>query len=304
MTRLARVTGRAHAAGAALHFYSYFVETHAFLGTSRLSDREKARALRQIAHEGILYGPASFLIRDLLGREEMPLWRASLAGAQRGGLDWLRFALAVARDVSEKCEHENAEEQRSLFLALLCEPDARDAEPGALALRAEQLFALNRFRDARELFERAASKMPRNPHLHYRHGCAAWRIPFEDPGSLDRKTTDELFASAERSLWLAHRLAVEEGPTWALPRRWDQPLVELGWILLETGRITEALDHARDVLARIGRHTAESAFFLGEAAFANEELGTALSAYAHCLRLNPRHQLAAERAAAARAAKG
>ncbi len=162
-----------------------------------------------------------------------------------------------------------------------------------LRLRGGQLLALHEFEEAARCFRLGTKIDSSNPHFHYGLGCALWPPAFENHRRVPASWPEDI-EEAKRELWLAAQLAEAEGPRWGLPTTWDLPLVELGWILLESGLLSDAQAHAAVIKTRLRRHTALSAYFAGQVHEAAGLLGEAISAYEDSLRRDSRFQLSRE----------
>jgi len=279
----------------------YGTLTAEYLRNQPLSaDREFSEL--QLALHGLGFRPAhAIVIAIALNVEHDALWKAALKTSIVDWLKWLRlgitYAKGIRKDIADgRLPPLSIEQQREALLSLVTDLTAvdvsalanTDARAATLMLQGEQFLALHAFEDAARCFRAAASLMPDIADPHYRLGCALWKPAFEYGPERVPASWKEDVAEAERELWTAFRLAEREGRAWVLP------LVELGWILLESRRLDEALAHTTVIKEKVGRHTGLSAHWVGCVHLERGDLKRAIAAFEESLRADPNFELSRE----------
>lgn len=278
-------------------------QTYDLLGHSKLPLTERVKAERMIALQGLSYPPSHHLVGAIQRQpQQEPFWAAAFEASTTNWVTWLRLGLTHAKTLRTgiRIGHLRPMDDRAVRAAIMGlltdhgapDPDDQDAVVGAACVRGEQLFASGKFEEATQEFRLAAQHHPMNPHVRYRLGCSLWPPAVESLVSYE--TAQRLFSESEQELWLAHRLALEDCAKWNLPEAWDLPLVEIGWILLESGDLDRALSHGKDIKVRLKRHSVLSAYFVGQVHQARSEWKLAIASYDEALRRDPRFFLAQE----------
>jgi tetratricopeptide (TPR) repeat protein len=278
----------------------YGTLTAEYLRHQRSTDREFSEL--QLALHGVGFRPAHpIVIAISVNVERDALWQAALKTSVVDWLKWLRlgitYAKGIRKDIAEgRLPPLSIEQQRAALLTLVTDLTAvdvsaledSDARARALMVQGEQFLALHAFENAARCFRAAASLKPENPDPHYRLGCALWKPAFEYGPERVPASWKEDVAEAERELWTAFRLAEREG------RAWVFPLVELGWILLDSGRLDEALAHTTVIKEKVGRHTGLSAHWVGCVHLERGDIKKAIAAFEESLRADPNFELSRE----------
>lgn len=325
-SKVAPVVGRPWLAESAMRFSSLSELTYRFIAESTLQPSAKRDAFQSMVAHGTRYHRCEAIAHCYGRQEEDPYWRRIFSASVKDWLPWLQIALTQSATVlggirlgvvQDDHIDELRDHVRFSMSDFLTPPNGKsEAEWHAelnqnpehayaiYTMQGEQFMGLHEYRDAARCFRVSVALMPENPHTQHRLGCALWLAALDD---LEHGTgaLTTWFDEAAQALWIAARIAEEEGEKWHVPHKWDLPLVELGWISLETGRVEEALRHAEGLEERLGGLTDRAAFFLGHARMMNGDIEGACAAFEACLRLNPRHLLAREALEVCRkAAKG
>ena len=299
--------GAHHADGILCHVAGYAIDAYAAFGASRLPPPWLTLGEAHVAMHGLHYEPLGHIARHISRTETLPLWRSILRACSGNWLGFLRWAITALTNL-EDCGDVPADEMADALLFFLCDPtepplpgisvdewramaaDNAQVAGGRLEQQGEQRMALEMFQDAARSF-RASIEFDRDsPILHYRLGCALWRKESEDRSEVKTDDHERDVGEAERELWLAHTLA---------PSRNDEltrqlALVEMIWLLLEHGRVQEAVDLAASFPSRFESLLAPTAFAVGEARRLHGDLDGACAAYRETIRKQPTHLLAHE----------
>ena len=220
--------------------------------------------LAELAIAGAGAPLAQPLLATLVGHESDNEWKEDLLSA---GSDWVGRVLRA-----------NLQVHRAEVDALIEETDGRILEnwevrnPKAYEhyQRSIELQMQGRTNEALSEVARAVELDPLDPANHFTMGSAK--------GHIGSRTGDEdLVKEGLEACWIAVKLA----PDWILP--W----AEIGWILVESGRAGEAVEHLRAVSPERGPLDSRYYGALGVALRAEGHYADSLAGFESALELNP-----------------
>ena len=207
---------------------------------------------------------AGLLLNALVSSEPNDEWREDLLAA---GSDWVRRALGV-----------NLQIDQTEVDALIRETDGRilkDWDVGnpkahAHYRRSMELQIQGRIDEALAEVAKAAELDPLDPANHFTLGSVK--------GTIGVRNGDEaLVAEGLEACWLAA----------TLDPKWIVPWTEIGWLLLQSGREREAVEHLQGVRPECGPPDSNYYNALGIALWQLGEFTECLAAYESSLVLNP-----------------
>ena len=215
-----------------------------------------------------LYGMHSPLAKPLLSvlaaAEQDSEWKEDL---RYSGMNWRERVLTVIMRIHDSEVEELIEKTDGKILK---DWDVSSPEAYAHYRRSQELRLQGRTFEALAEVAKAAALDPLDPANHHTLG-SMW-------GGIGARIGDTaLIEKGFSECWLAVRL----DPEWALP--WT----EIGWILINTGRDQEALDHLRSIPEECGPLDARYYAALGTAYRNLGDFHESLEAYERSLEIEP-----------------
>ena len=251
-----------------------------FIGEEAAADivariRQYATRLHRLLHEEaeelvelVTLGTRSRLSEPLLSAlaaiETDDEWREEL---QAAGSDWIRRVIGVNLEVNLAEVDDLIDETDG---GVLERWDISNPEAYRHYQRSMELQAQGKIKEAIAEVSKAAELDPLDPVNHYTLGSAK--------GHLGAEAGDKaLVEEAIQSCWMAV----------TLDPNWISPWTEVGWLMLRSGRVEQAVKHLKSVSPDCGPLDSRYYDALGAAHSALGEHSDALAAYESSLDLNP-----------------
>ena len=251
-----------------------------FIGEEAAADivariRQYATRLHRLLHEEaeelvelVTLGTRSRLSEPLLSAlaaiETDDEWREEL---QAAGSDWIRRVIGVNLEVNLAEVDDLIDETDG---GVLERWDISNPEAYRHYQRSMELQAQGKIKEAIAEVSKAAELDPLDPVNHYTLGSAK--------GHLGAEAGDKaLVEEAIQSCWMAV----------TLDPNWISPWTEVGWLMLRSGRVEQAVKHLKSVSPDCGPLDSRYYDALGAAHSALGEHTDALAAYESSLNLNP-----------------
>ena len=220
--------------------------------------------LAELATAGASAPLAQPLLATLSGHESDDEWKEDLLSA---GSDWVGRVLRANLQVHQTEVDALIEETDGRILKNW---EVRNPKAYEHYQRSIELQMQGRTNEALSEVARAVELDPLDPANHFTMGSAK--------GHIGSRTSDEnLVKEGLEACWIAAKLA----PDWILP--W----AEIGWILAESGRAREAVEHLRAVSPECGPLDSRYYGALGVALRAEGHYADSLAAFESALELNP-----------------
>ena len=265
---LAEHIGKAASREATERLMQYAATICSMLGDDYSIRSRMAERADPIFLDLFLYGARSDFAKALLSTlsdvEPDDEWQEDLKCV---AVDWAQRVLAVNQRIHD-AEVDDLNERTGG--QLLRDWDVSSPEAYAHYQRSQELQLQGRISEALAEVAKAAALDPLDPANHFTLGSAKGGI-----GARNGDAT--LVEDGLRECWIAVRL----DPNWILP--WT----EIGWILINTGRDQEAIDHLKAVPKECGPLNARYYAALGTAYRNLGDFHESLDAYEHSLEIEP-----------------
>ena len=245
------------------HIHRYSAQAYLTIGDESLAKPSRVD-LEELATRGAHAPFAQRLLAVLISHESDDEWKEDLLAA---GSDWVRRVLAV-----------NFQVHRSEQDTLILETDGRVLKDWGIDnpkayehyQRSMELQVQGRVGEALTEVVKAIELDPLDPANHFTVGSVK--------GGIGTKKGDQaLVEEGMEECWIAI----------ALDPNWIPPWTEIGWLLVETGRPREAVEHLRAVGPECGPLDTRYYAALGVALREVGDFTNSLGAFESSLKLNP-----------------